>query len=167
MARIYLGVGSNVESERHIRSCIAALRKTFGALIVSPIYRNPAVGFEGEDFLNLVIGFDTDESVRAVAKRLREIEVAHGRRRDAPKFSPRTLDLDLLLYDDLILEAGGLQVPRDDITRYAYVLRPLADIAGQRRHPISGQTFGQLWEAFEHNGEGLQRIPLSLESSQA
>lgn len=164
MARVYVSIGSNVEPERHIRFCIGDLRKAFGKLIISPIYRNKAIGFKGEDFLNLVVGFDTDESVRTLVKHLRDIEVTHGRRRDAPKFSSRTLDLDLLLYDDLILEAGGLQVPRDDISHYAYVLRPLADIAGQRRHPISGQTFTELWEAFDRDGDGLQQIHLSLES---
>lgn len=162
MARVYVSVGSNVERERNIRSCIHSLRERFGSLMVSSIYHNKAVGFEGDAFLNLVVDFDTSDPVRAVAAHLRDIEVAHGRLRDAPKFSPRTLDLDLLLYDDLVLEASGLLVPRDEITRYAFVLCPLAEVAGEQRHPILGVTFVELWEAFDKTREHLRPVPFEF-----
>ncbi len=103
MARVYISVGSNVERERNIRSCLRALEERFGALTLSRVYQNKAVGFSGADFFNLVVGFTTDADPYSVASCLRTIETAHGRYRDAPKFSPRTLDLDLLLYDDLVL----------------------------------------------------------------
>ncbi|HXH03695.1 MAG TPA: 2-amino-4-hydroxy-6-hydroxymethyldihydropteridine diphosphokinase [Candidatus Competibacteraceae bacterium] len=165
MARVYISIGSNVEPARNVRSCLQALAELFGTLTVSPVYRNKAVGFEGDDFLNLVVGADTELGVRPLTARLREVEVAHGRRRDAPKFSPRTLDLDLLLYDDLVLEAGGLQLPRDEITRYAFVLKPLADIAGQERHPIFGRSYAELWAEFDQSAQPL--TPVTLEAGTA
>ncbi len=162
MARAYVSIGSNVQPEPHIRSCLQVLRENFAPLIVSTVYRNKAIGFQGDDFLNLVVGFDTEQAVRPLVARLRDIEVAHGRRRDAPKFSPRTLDLDLLLYDDLVLEAGGLQLPRDEITHYAFVLGPLAEIAGDLRHPIFGTTFAELWAAFDKTEPMYPLSPFTL-----
>ena len=161
MAEVYVSVGSNVEPERQVRSCLRALRERFGPLRVSTIYRSKAVGFTGADFLNLVVQFDTDEDVRHVVSRLHELEEAHGRHRDGPKFSDRSLDLDLLLYDDLVLAEPGLRLPREEITRYAFVLRPLAELAGERRHPVLGRTFSELWQAMAVHAEPL--VPVTLE----
>ena len=159
--RVYVSVGSNVERKRHIRSCISALREHFGDLTVSTVYQTEPVGFVGNDFYNLVVGFDTGLDVQAVAARLRQIEDAHGRRRDVPKFSARTLDLDLLVYGDLVLREGGVQVPRDEITRYAFVLCPLAEVAGDEHHPVLGVSFGELWQRFALPGQRPR--PVSFE----
>ena len=162
MARVYVSIGSNVAPEQHVRSCLRVLREHFGPLLISTVYRSKAVGFTGNDFLNLVVGFDTGMDARSVVTCLREIEAAHGRRRDGPKFSDRPLDLDLLLYDDLVLEeAGRLRIPRVEITRYAFVLRPLAELAGEQCHPIEGKTFAKLWEALAGRSEPL--IPVVQE----
>lgn len=142
---VFVGVGSNVEPVRHVRAAVTALRERFGSLEVSPVYRSRPVGFEGEDFLNLVVGFESVESPEAIDALLGEIERANGRGRDAPRFAPRTLDLDLLLYGDAIIRRDGLCLPRREILEYAFVLRPLADIAGSRRHPLTGETFEALW----------------------
>ena len=160
MAEVYVSVGSNVEPERQVRSCLRALRERFGPLQISTIYRNKAVGFTGADFLNLVVQFDTDEDVRQVVSRLHELEEVHGRHRDGPKFSDRSLDLDLLLYDDLVLAEPGLRLPREEITRYAFVLRPLTELAGERRHPVLGRTFSELWQAMAVHAEPL--VPVTL-----
>ncbi|HEX7030485.1 MAG TPA: 2-amino-4-hydroxy-6-hydroxymethyldihydropteridine diphosphokinase [Gammaproteobacteria bacterium] len=140
MPKVYVSIGSNVEPERHVRYALGALRERFGELDVSPVYRTAAVGFEGDDFLNLAVGFATDEAVEAVDAALDAIEASAGRDRDAARFAPRTLDLDLLLYGDAVIDAGGIRVPRKEITRYAFMLRPLADIAGDFRHPQTGET---------------------------
>ena len=99
MSRIYISIGSNIEAERHLRLAIAELRKHYEDLRLSSVYESEAVGFDGDNFLNMVVGLDTDEEVHTVVQTLREIEDRHGRIRSGPRFSARTLDLDLLLYD--------------------------------------------------------------------
>lgn len=145
MARVFVSVGSNVNKEANIRTALAALRRRFGELTLSTVYETQAVGFDGEDFHNLVAGFETGLSPARVAAVLRRIEAAHGRRRDARRYGPRTLDLDLLMYDDLVLEQDGLRLPRDEIIRYAFVLGPLAEVAGDRIHPELGRPLRELW----------------------
>jgi 2-amino-4-hydroxy-6-hydroxymethyldihydropteridine diphosphokinase len=161
MAWVYISIGSNIEPERHIRAGLAELRRRFGPLTVSTVYANPAVGFAGDDFLNLVTGFETGLPVRTVAADLRDIERSHGHRDDGPKFGPRALDLDLLLYDDLALCEDGLCIPRAEILRHAFVLKPLAEVAGNRRHPLLDRTFADLWATFDQSRETL--IPVALE----
>ncbi|MGI9228245.1 MAG: 2-amino-4-hydroxy-6-hydroxymethyldihydropteridine diphosphokinase [Gammaproteobacteria bacterium] len=158
MARVFVGVGSNVDRQRHIRAGVQALQTLFTNVQVSTIYQNAAVGFAGEDFYNLVVAFTTDEDVTATYYLLRGIEDAHGRDRKQPRFSPRTLDLDLLLYDDLVMHNDLFQIPRDDIDKYAFVLKPLAELAVDIAHPVSGKTFAALWEAFNQSGQELKPV---------
>ncbi len=129
MARIYISLGSNIERDRHTRAGIDALRERFGELELSSVYESEAVGFEGDAFYNMVIACDTSEDVHTTNRALAEIEDAHGRERSGPRFSSRTLDLDLLLYDDLVLDENGLRLPREEILKNAFVLWPLAEIA--------------------------------------
>lgn len=155
MARVYVSVGSNIDRERHINAALAELEQAFGALLRSRIYETEAVGFDGDPFYNLVVGFDTDQPAREVAAVLARIEDRHGRDRSAGKFSSRTLDLDLLLYDDLVLDADGLHLPRKEITEYAFVLKPLAEIAGDMKHPVSGFSFAAIWDAFDPTAQPM------------
>jgi len=149
MARVYLSIGSNIEREHNIRAGLDALFQHFGELDCSPVYESVAVGFKGNSFYNLVVGFDTEQAVEIVAPILRDIEDQQQRVRDGVKFSSRTLDLDLILYDDLVLNEERLQIPRDEIEQYAFVLQPLADIAPTKRHPVLKQSYADMWAAFD------------------
>ena len=158
MAKIYISLGSNIERERNTRAGIKALRERFGQLELSSVYESEAVGFEGDAFYNMVIACEVSEDVHAANRVLAEIEDAHGRDRSGPRFSSRTLDLDLLLYDDLVMDENGLKLPRDEILKNAFVLWPLAEIAPGLVHPVAGKTYAELWAGFDKSKETLSPI---------
>jgi 2-amino-4-hydroxy-6-hydroxymethyldihydropteridine diphosphokinase len=145
MARACLSLGSNLAPEANLRSAIAALRARFGKVSLSQVYRTVAVGFDGAEFLNAAAVIETDLDPVALDAWLHALEDAHGRDRTAQRFGDRTLDIDLVLYDDVVLDGpGNLRVPRDEL-RHAFVLRPLAEIAPDIIEPRSGRTLAQLW----------------------
>lgn len=159
MARVYLSLGSNVDPQRHLTAALDELRARFGALAVSPAYRTRSVGFDGADFVNLAVGLDTDLSPQDLNDWLHALEDRHGRRRDVPRFSDRTLDLDIVFYDALVTEGPGhLQIPRDEL-KHAFVLRPIADIAPQFAHPVTGRTMAELWAVFRAGSEPMTVEP--------
>jgi len=145
VVKIYLGIGSNIEPEKHIAEGIVSLEKLFSKLIISPTYLAPPFGFTGDDFHNLVISAETDLSAADIVKALRKIEFEHGRPEYAVKFSSRSLDIDLLLYGDYVGKVDGYKIPRSDIDKFDFVLRPLQDIAANAVHPVSGESFADLW----------------------
>lgn len=149
MPRAYISVGSNINREKNVRSAVRALRKRFGAVILSRVYETRPVGFQGDSFYNLAVAVDTDEPMEDVASALRVIERQHDRRRGLDRFAPRTLDLDLLLYGDVVSE----RLPRREILQYAFVLCPLAEIAPELRDPASGKTYSDLWAEFSSQEE--------------
>jgi len=151
MARVYISIGSNIERHKHVLSALDALHVWFGDLALSPVYESEAVGFVGKPFLNLVVGVDTTLSVRELSVRFKQLEADHGRRREVPKFSGRTLDLDILTYDDQVGQVDGVELPRGEILKNAFVLKPLADIVPEDRHPISGKTYSQLWQSYNRD----------------
>lgn len=163
VARAYVSIGSNIEREKNIRAAVMALRKHFGTVQLSAVYENRAIGFLGKDFYNLVAGFDTDESPEAVAAILHAIEQEQGRTRTSTRFSARTLDLDLLLYDALVRDDEQLRLPRDEVREYACVLGPLAEIAPAGRHPETGETFAQMWDRFPQSRQPLKPVTLELD----
>jgi 2-amino-4-hydroxy-6-hydroxymethyldihydropteridine diphosphokinase len=154
----YISIGSNIERDKNTQSSLIILAQCFGTLIVSSVYESEPVGFTGDVFYNLVVGFESVWEVKSIAKKLRQIELDHGRTREAQKFSARSLDLDLILYGDLIVSDGRLQIPRDEIERYAFVLEPLAEIAPNLAHPISGKTYLALWQEFDKSNLKQKRV---------
>lgn len=160
MARVYLSLGSNIDRERHIQSALDALRDSFGELTVSPVYESEAVGFEGDHFYNLVVGVNTDLPVGALQRLIKTIEDDNGRERSGPKFSARTLDIDILTYDNCIGEFDGVSLPRDEIVKNAFVLLPLADVAGEERHPQLNCTYSELWAGYDKNKQALWQVLL-------
>jgi 2-amino-4-hydroxy-6-hydroxymethyldihydropteridine diphosphokinase len=164
--RCWLSIGSNLDREQSIRGGVRDLRAAYGELTLSPVYETVAVGFSGAPFLNLVAGIDTDESVGAINARLRAIEDGHGRLRGPDKFAPRTLDIDLLTWGEAVGTIDGYELPRDEILKYAFVLGPLAEVAPQARHPLSGRRYADLWrelgEQMQRDGGALRPYPLPL-----
>jgi 2-amino-4-hydroxy-6-hydroxymethyldihydropteridine diphosphokinase len=155
----YISIGSNIDKEFHIPASLKRLRQLFGKLLCSSIYENEAVGFVGDKFHNLVVQFESDLSAKAVAKLLRQVELDHGRSPQAEKFSSRSLDLDLILYGDQVIDDGQLRLPRDEICLYAFVLEPLAEIAANQLHPTMQIGFGELWQNFDK--QDLQQSKVS------
>ncbi|MCF6282567.1 MAG: 2-amino-4-hydroxy-6-hydroxymethyldihydropteridine diphosphokinase [Candidatus Polarisedimenticolaceae bacterium] len=165
MPNAWLSLGSNIDREQHIRAAIRLLGTQFGALVISPVYESRAVGFEGEDFFNLVVGIQTNMSISALISQLHAIEVKQGRQRSSTKFAPRTLDIDLLTYGTQVIKEG-VKLPREEITRYAFVLKPLADVAGSEIHPPTQQSYQQLWNAFNANDQPLWLATLQFDGLQ-
>lgn len=158
---VFVGIGSNIEPRTHIPQALRLLQRRFGVLQVSQVYECPAVGFEGDAFCNLVIGFDSNEAPLDVVHALRDIEQQCGRSRSETMRS-RTIDLDLLLYGERILDDADLRVPRRDIMRYAFVLKPLVELMPDGRHPADGRRYADLWADFDASEQPLKAVDLSL-----
>lgn len=162
MAAVFLGLGSNIEPERNLRLAARELRRHFGDVGLSAVYRSAAVGFDGDDFLNLVARVETELPPEEIAGLLERIHTLAGRQRGSADLASRTLDIDLLLYDDLVIDTPGLQLPRRDVLEYGFVLGPLAELAPDRRHPLTGRRFADHWREFDHSRHPLTRQDLVL-----
>ena len=160
MSIAYLGLGSNIDARDNISSGIGALRQAFSRVECSPVYQTPALGFEGDDFLNLVARVETEMSPLELKSFLTGLEDRHGRDRQSPKFSDRTLDIDTLLYDDLYLLSPALSIPHGDILEAAHVLKPLADLAPELIHPVCRKTMIDLWNDFRRQDQKMKLITL-------
>lgn len=159
MTPAYLSLGSNVEPLRHLRAAVSALRERFGEVELSQLYRTPAVGFEGDDFLNAAARIDSDLEPAELDAWLHALEAAQGRRRDVPRFSSRTLDIDIVLYGDRIVRRPDhLEIPRPEL-HHAFVLKPLADIAADVMVPGDGRTVGLLWAQHPQHNAAFAAVP--------
>lgn len=163
MTRIYLGLGSNIDPEANLRLAVRELRRRFGHLDLSTVYRNAAVGFDGPDFHNLVVGFDSDDTPQAINAAIEAIHGLAGRTRGGAKFSSRPLDIDLLLYGDRVIDEPPLRIPRRDVLEYSFVLGPLAELAPDFVHPVSGKTLREHWNAFDRERHALRAVRIDLE----
>ncbi len=158
MAAVYVAAGSNVAPERNLTRAVAELAREFPDVRFSSWYRNRAVGFSGDDFINLVAGFTSALPLHEVLTRLHTIEAECGRARDAPRCAPRSMDLDVLLYGELVCDEPDLKLPRPDLLKRAYMLGPLAELAPEVVHPTAQLTIGELWRRFDQSAHRLERL---------
>ena len=158
LVEVYVSAGSNVEPERHLHLACRELEGLSASLCRSSVYRTKAIGFEGNDFLNMVISFSTRLSLAEIMSELERVQTLAGRKPNASAFSPRTLDLDLLLYGEEVVDSPEISLPRADITKYAFVLGPMAELAPRLRHPRSGKTMRELWAAFDRSQQPIERL---------
>lgn len=158
----WLGLGSNIDAEANIRAAITALRTHYGELVISPVYESEAVGFEGDNFLNLVVGVETEESIDELNQVLKKIEDDNGRSRSGEKFSSRTLDIDILTYGQRDLTEQGINIPRHEILTYAFVLKPLSDVAPDGIHPHLEMTYKSLWDGFDQQSQPMKHYEMEF-----
>ena len=156
MTQVYLGIGSNIDRESSIEYGLKALKSLYGELQISPIYESKAYGFDGDDFYNLVVGFETDFAIDEIEVKLKEIEIQSGRKKNDSSYNPRTLDIDLLLYGDLVCDKH--QLPRSDVLEYAFVLKPLCDIAPELIHPVEKKSIKALWQDFDDPEQQINKV---------
>lgn len=166
MARVYLSLGSNIEQQRYLTAALDALSDQFGELLISSVYESVSVGFDGDNFYNLVVGLDTELSVGNLSANLKALEDQHGRRRDCPRFSSRTLDIDILTYDERTGCVEGILLPRQEILENAFVLLPLAELVPEERHPVVGLSYIDLWQDYDQASQSLWPVDFSWRGSE-
>lgn len=162
MATVYVSLGSNIDPEDNLHLGIRELRARYGELELSAVYRSKAVGFEGDDFLNLVARFESNDSPQAICEQIELIHNLAGRDREGGKWESRPLDIDLLLYNDLVVEERPVRIPRSDVLKYSFVLRPLAELAPDLVHPVSGRTMLDHWQKFDAASHPLDVVGVIL-----
>ena len=166
MALIYLSLGSNIEPQRHICAALDALAEQFGELQISTVYESESVGFEGENFFNLVVGIYSDLGIGEISAVLKAIENSNGRDRRQPRFSSRSLDIDILTVDDLTGVFEGITLPRDEVLKNAFVLQPLAQLAPHAVHPVTGQSYAQHWQQYDKTEQQLWPVEFCWQQRQ-
>jgi 2-amino-4-hydroxy-6-hydroxymethyldihydropteridine diphosphokinase len=164
--RAWVSGGSNLDARRNLLRAACELRSRYPGARFSRCYRNAAVGFEGPDFINFVAELPCHENEpESLRRELQRIEHLCGRPADAPRWAPRAMDLDILLFGTQVRDDPGLKLPRPDLLRWAFMLGPLAELAPQLLHPVQGQTIGALWEQFDQQAHPLERIDLDLNAA--
>ena len=157
-ARVLLSLGSNILQQRYITAGLDALAGEFGPMRISSVYESAAVGFDGDNFYNLVVGIETELSVGDLSRYLKTLEDNNGRRRDCPRFSARTLDIDILTYDNAVGDVEGVVLPRQEILENAFVLWPLAELVPEEKHPSLGVSYKVLWREYDQKSQSLWPI---------
>ena len=162
MANVYLGLGSNISPVDNLRFGVSELRRRYGDLQVSAVYKSTAFGFDGDDFLNVVVQLRSEETPYAMCEEIDLIHNLAGRENRSSKWEARSLDIDILLYNDLVMDDGAVRVPRCDILEYSFVLRPLAELAPDLVHPVTGITMLSHWQQFDAASHPLEVFSVDL-----
>lgn len=165
MRDIVLSLGSNIEPEKHIRFAISELTSLYGDLSISPVYQSKSIGFDGPDFLNLVLAFNSDRLLGEIIRFNQAVECKAGRIRGEKTYASRNLDIDVLLFGDENLRNEGKNIPRDEIEKNAYVLKPLSDLIPEGIHPVKGLTYSILWSEFMDTSQTLRKIKFDKHNS--
>jgi 2-amino-4-hydroxy-6-hydroxymethyldihydropteridine diphosphokinase len=160
MADAYVAAGSNVRPRASLAKALALLARDFPGLRASRAFANPAVGFTGDDFINLVVAFPANLPTEALLERLKAVERACGREPGAPKWGPRALDLDLLLHGDAVGRIAGRTLPHPDLLTRAWVLGPLAELEPDLVHPVTGERIEAMWRGFDQRAHPLRAVSL-------
>lgn len=151
---VFLSVGSNIDREKNIRSALQTLAKQFGHIKISPVYESEAVGFHGDAFFNLIVEIQTELELTELVSELKQIEDQHGRDREGPKFSSRSLDIDVVTFGNQVGEVSGIELPRPELYYNSFVLQPMADLCGDRLDPKTGKSYRELLSTLKN------RVPL-------
>lgn len=162
MTHVVLSLGSNIDRDKNIRYALDSLSRQYDKLDISPVYETSSVGFEGPSFYNLAVGIRTNEALQTVVDWLHKVETDAGRVRGPKAFASRVLDIDVVLYGKKNFRDQGINVPRDEIEKYAYVLKPLADLYPDLVHPLLGITIEEMWQQFEIKDQVLFMAQRSL-----
>ncbi len=165
MPTLVISIGSNIDATRNLRKAHAALLAEFHNINCSTVFESEAVGFKGDNFLNLVALIETELTLADIAIRLKHIEDVLGRDRQQPKFSGRTMDIDVLTFSDATGKDCGMELPREEITRNAFVLRPLAELLPAQLHPPSGKHYAALWQEFDQSRQKLWPVAFDWTSA--
>jgi len=162
MSIVYLGLGSNIRPEENLSLAVREIRRNYDEVEVSSVYRSAAIGFEGDDFLNLVLRISSEETPVEICGEIERLHNLAGRDRGNDKWAARPLDIDLLLYDDRVIDERPVRVPRSDILDYSFVLRPLAELAPDLVHPVTGKTMLTHWQEFDAESQPLEFVGVIL-----
>ena len=158
--RVLVSLGSNINPEHNLKAAVQRLASRFRLRAVSPVYETTPVGKTDQpDFMNAAALVETDLDAAELKQALQAIEQELGRVRTEDKNAPRTIDLDISLFNDQALEVGSRRIPDPDILRHPHIARPLADLAPQLRHPETGQTLQAIAQGL---GGDLRRSHVAL-----
>ncbi|MCH7816902.1 MAG: 2-amino-4-hydroxy-6-hydroxymethyldihydropteridine diphosphokinase [Proteobacteria bacterium] len=155
MPVLTLSIGSNIDAANKIRQAVRALRAEYDNILCSTVYESVAIGFEADNFLNLVAVIQTDTALTSIVSFLKRLEDQLGRDRTQPKPSSRTMDIDILTYGSETGAESGVVLPRPEIIRNAFVLRPLAELLPQQVHSGTAECFSRLWADYDKASQRL------------
>lgn len=160
MVWVALGVGSNLDAENNLSSALDELLLRFHDLALSSVFRSKAKDGAAPDYLNMVVAVETDMALPELGKFIKKIEDKHRRDRSTLKPERVTLDIDLLTYGDKAGNFDGIVVPHPEILTAAYVLWPLSQVAGKKKHPALKQSYAELWQTFDKSRQSI--VPVAF-----